>query len=268
MKSFLILGHKGYLGASLCNVLISREYEVSTIPGKVTLENIATLTTEYFNGGYIVLNCIGSGVSNNSDIQNLTANGAMIEPLLSSFSASTANKFIHFGTRYELFDTHIPQKRLPYVSSKILGSDICKKYIEKDKRIHLLYLPTIIDHNQPVGRFFADFIRSSFLNSKFIISDPFSKISFTNFNTFFKEMIQIIDSRDKNIYSISSEGVMNVIDFAHYLNNVLKNNGYRPVDIYLDKHKKCLLKDNAIKLSNKFSLQTEASINLIAKEMV
>jgi nucleoside-diphosphate-sugar epimerase len=265
MKSFLILGHKGYLGANLCNMLISRGYEVSVLPGKVTLESIPILAKKYFSKEQIILNCMGSGVSNNSDAKDLSINGTLIEPLLSSFSESTASKFVNFGTKYELPYIHAPQKRLPYVNSKILGSEICHRYIYKDKRIYLLYLPTIIDHNQPVGRFFADFIRSSFLNSKFIITDPFSKICFTNFNTFFNDMIQMINLDDKNVNSISDEGFLDVIDFAHYLNKVLENNGYRPVDIYLDRHVKCTLKENKIKLSNEFCLQTETSVNLISK---
>jgi len=208
---------------------------------------------------------MGSGVSNYSDTKDLSANGTLIEPLLLTFSESKASKFVNFGTKYELFGIHTPQKRLPYVNSKILGSEICNKYIDKDKRIYLLYLPTIIDHNQPVGRFFADFIRSSFLNSKFIVTDPFSKICFTNFNRFFNDMMQMINLDNKNINSVSDEGFLDVIDFAHYLNKVLESNGYRPVDIYLDKHVKCTLKDNEVKLSNEFYLQIETSINLIIK---
>ena len=58
MNSFLILGHKGYLGASFCNMLISRGYEVSVLTDKVTLERIPTLAKKYF-------------VSDNSKISNL-----------------------------------------------------------------------------------------------------------------------------------------------------------------------------------------------------
>ena len=265
MNSFLILGHKGYLGASFCNMLISRGNEVSVLTDKVTPERIPTLAKKYFSEGLIILNCMGNGVSNNSDTKDLSINGTLIEPLLLSFSESTASRFVNFGTKYELFDIHTPQKRLPYVNSKILGSEICKKYIDKDKRIYLLYLPTIIDHNQPVGRFFADFIRSSFLNSKFIITDPFSKICFTSFNAFFNDVMQMINLENKNVNSVSDEGFSNVIDFAHYLNKVLESNDYKPVDIYLDKHVKCTLKDNGIKFSNEFCLQIETSINLICK---
>ena len=265
MNSFLILGHKGYLGASFCNMLISRGYEVSVLTDKVTLERIPTLAKKYFSEGSIILNCMGNGVSNNSDTKDLSINGTLIEPLLLSFSESTASKFINFGTKYELFDIHTPQKRLPYVNSKILGSEFCKKYIDIDKRIYLLYLPTIIDHNQPEGRFFADFIRSSFLNSKFIITDPFSKICFTSFNAFFNDVMQMINLENKNVNSVSDEGFLDVIDFAHYLNKVLESNDYKPVDIYLDKHVKCTLKDNGIKFSNEFCLQIETSIDLIYK---
>lgn len=75
----------------------------------------------------------------------------------------------------------------------------------------------------------------------------------------------MINLDDKNVNSISDEGFLDVSDFAHYLNKVLENNGYRPVDIYLDQHVKCTLKENKIKLSNEFCLQTKKSVNLISK---
>ena len=144
MKSFLILGHKGYLGANLCNMLMSRGYEVSVLPGKVTLESIPILAKKYFSKEQIIINCMGSGVSNNSDAKDLSINGTLIEPLLSSFSESTASKFVNFGTKYELPDMHTPQKRLPYVNSKILGSEICNRYIDKDKRISLRLVTKLV----------------------------------------------------------------------------------------------------------------------------
>lgn len=172
---YLVLGHKGFLGQSICDSLINNQSLVTTVPVRINKKNVEEIALKYFSKDTIVVNCIASGVTPFSSDENIArfTNAQLLESLLKCFIKSAALKFINFGTLYEI-DNEIEAipERYAYVDSKTLGSHITKNFGAMDSRIKLVYLPTILGQNQPEGRFFVDFVKSAFLKSSFSNTPP------------------------------------------------------------------------------------------------
>jgi len=233
-QKYLVLGHNGFLGQNISNSLVNKGNLVLTPPTRITLENLEDMAKQYFVNDTIIVNCIASGVTPNSgdEFSDHYANTKLLRGLLEFFTESNSNKFIHFGTVYEIDKVvNTPTDRVSYVNSKVLGSQICKNYAETDKRIKLLYLPTILNHNQPEGRFFIDFITSAFGNIPFKIAYPDSKIKIAVYESFFRYFCKVIDSKDDSVYILSADATMTVVEFSKLLNTLLAKNGYRSVKL-------------------------------------
>ena len=236
-QKYLVLGHNGFLGQNISRSLINNGNLVLTPPTRITLENLEGIAKQYFINDTIIVNCIASGVTPNSggEFSDHYANTKLLRGLLEFFTESNSNKFIHFGTVYEIDQVvNTLTDRASYVNSKVLGSQICKNYAETDKRIKLLYLPTILNHNQPEGRFFVDFIKSAFGNIPFKIAYPDSKIKITVYESFFRYFCKVIDSMDDSVDILSADATMTVVEFSKLLNALLAKNGYRSVKVVLN----------------------------------
>ena len=73
-----------------------------------------------------------------------------------------------------------------------------------------------MNHNQPEGRFFIDFIESSFNNLPF------------------KYICRVIHSLEESVYILSPDATMTVVEFSKLLNKLLTKNGYRPVEVLVN----------------------------------
>jgi hypothetical protein len=153
------------------------------------------------------------------------------EILLKLFVKSDGHYFIHFGSHYETNKDHVILDRLNYIESKALGSQVCKFYSQTDKRVKLLYLPTILNYNQPTGRFFIDFINSSINNSFFQISHPNSIIKVSSYDSFFQHLNKLLIFQGNASSFLPPEAVMSVLDFSNFLNTLLIKNALHPVRI-------------------------------------
>lgn len=236
-QKYLVLGHNGFLGRNISSSLVKNGNRVFSPPTRITLENLERVAEQYFTNDTIIVNCIASGVTPNSGgkFSDNYANAKLSEGLLEFFTKSNSHRFIQFGTVYEIDkDVNTLKDRVSYVNSKVLGSQICKNYAEADKRIKLIYLPTVLNHNQPEGRFFIDFIESSFDNLPFTIKYPDSKIKVVVYESFFKCICKVIDSLEESIYILSPDATMTVVEFSKLLNKLLTKNGYRPVKVLVN----------------------------------
>ena len=234
---FLVVGEMGYLGK-----LTSERLSVSMdlcplLKGKITpTTNLSVLNGDLIEGSCI-LNFAATGVGKieNSTEELYFSNSALLEKLLSAFNAGKGSGFIHFASNYEIFSPgELIESRLPYVNSKKMGSAICSKWIEIDKRIKLLYLPTIFSPQQPQGRFFRDFIDSSLSQKPIKLSTPFSTIHTSTFDYFFESLCDFIDS-SKNISHVEAQITCTVLDFALLLNEVIEELGFEKVVIEYSK---------------------------------
>ncbi len=236
-EKFLILGHKGFLGQSISNSLLNRGNSVTTVSKRINLQNLEEITSDYFTNDTVVINCIASGVtpySSNENTDNLI-NVKLLEGLLEFFVKSTSSRFIQFGTLYEIDeDVKTITDRLSYVNSKALGSQITKSYGENDARIKLIYLPTILGHNQPEGRFFIDFIQSAGKSAPFKLLHPNSTIKLAAYNSFFRYLFKVINSEENNVFYLPVEAKMSVVEFSELLNTILIKNNYGSVNIVTD----------------------------------
>ena len=225
---FLVLGEMGYLGRLTSERLSVDMDLLPTIKGKITPDtNLSILKSELFENS-CVLNFAASGVGNieNSSEELIFSNSALLEKLLSAFHAGKGRNLIHFASNYEKFSLdEVVEGRLPYVNSKKMGSAICSKWIEVDKRIKLLYLPTIFSPQQPRGRFFRDFIDSSLSRKPIKLSTPYSTIHTSTFDYFFESLCAFIES-SKNISEVKPEITCTVLDFAILLNEIIAELGF------------------------------------------
>lgn len=234
---FLILGHKGFLGQNISNSLLNLGNSVTTVSNRINLKNLEEITSNYFTSDTVVINCIASGVtpySSNDDTDNLI-NVKLLEGLLEFFIKSRSSRFIQFGTLYEIDeDVKTIIDRLSYVNSKALGSQITKSYGENDARIKLIYLPTILGHNQPEGRFFIDFIKSAGKSAPFKLLHPNSTIKLAAYNSFFRYLFKVINSEENSVFYLPVEAKMSVVEFSGLLNTILIKNNYGSVNIVTD----------------------------------
>lgn len=236
-EKFLILGHKGFLGQNISNSLLNLGNSVTTVSNRINLKNLEEITSNYFTSDTVVINCIASGVtpySSNDDTDDLI-NVKLLEGLLEFFIKSRSSRFIQFGTLYEIDeDVKTIIDRLSYVNSKALGSQITKSYGENDARIKLIYLPTILGHNQPEGRFFIDFIKSAGKSAPFKLLHPNSTIKLAAYNSFFRYLFKVINSEENSVFYLPVEAKMSVVEFSGLLNTILIKNNYGSVNIVTD----------------------------------
>ena len=264
-QKYLVLGHNGFLGQNISSSLINNGNLVLTPPTRITLENLESIAKQYFTNDTIVVNCIASGVTPNSggEFSDNYANTKLLEGLLEFFTKSKSDKFIHFGTVYEMDKVvNTLTDRVSYVNSKVLGSQICKNYAETDKRIKLIYLPTILNHNQPEGRFFIDFIKSAFGNVTFKIVHPDSKIKVAVYESFFSYLCKVIVSIEDSIYILSADATMTVVEFSKLLNKLLTKNDYHSVKVVMNESHQ--INDGEIKFDDSFVKKIEEMIVTIA----
>jgi nucleoside-diphosphate-sugar epimerase len=264
-RKYLVLGHDGFLGRNISSSLINNGNLVFTPSTRITLENLESIAKQYFTNDTIIVNCIASGVTPNSGgkFSDDYANAKLLEGLLEFFTKSNSHRFIQFGTVYEIDkDVNTLAERVSYVNSKVLGSQICKNYAETDKRIKLIYLPTVLNHNQPEGRFFIDFIESSFGNLPFTIKYPDSKIKVVDYESFFRYICKVIDSIEESVYILSADATMTVVEFSTLLNKLLTKNGYRPVKVLMNESHQ--INNNEINFDDVFVKKIEEMIVTIA----
>jgi nucleoside-diphosphate-sugar epimerase len=233
---YVVLGHKGFLGQSICNSLLKTQSLVTTIPNRINAENLQEIAAKYFMEDTVVINCIASGVTpySSSETEDFFVNSELLEGLLNFFTQSKSICFLQFGTIYETDDeVNVLSDRFSYVNSKALGSQITKKFGDKDTRVKLMYLPTILGPNQTKGRFFVDFARCAASNMPFRIHYPNSVIKIAIVDSLFRYICDVLDSTNKTVYQLPSEATMSVIEFAKLLNMVLIKNGYPPVQVLI-----------------------------------
>lgn len=224
------------MGQSICNSLMKTQSVVTTIPNRITAENLEEITARYFIRDTVVINCIASGVTpySSSETEDFFLNSELLERLLDFFTQSESNCFLQFGTIYEIDDeVKTISDRSSYVNSKALGSQITKKFGVKDTRVKLIYLPTILGPNQPKGRFFVDFARCAASNLQFRIQHPNSVIKVATDDSLFRYICEVLDSPNKTVYQLPSEATLSVIEFAKLLNMLLIKNGYPPVQVLI-----------------------------------
>ena len=264
-QKYLVLGHSGFLGQNISSSLINNGNLVLTPPVRMTLENLEGIAKQYFIDDTIIVNCIASGVTPNSGgkFSDSYANAKLLQGLLEFFTKSNSDKFIQFGTIYEIDkDVKTLTDRVSYVNSKVLGSQICKNYAETDKRIKLIYLPTVLNYNQPEGRFFIDFIKSAFSNLPFTIKHPDSKIKVAVYESFFSYLCKVIDSIEDSIYSLPADATMTVVEFSKLLNKLLTKNSYHPVKVVMNESHQ--INNSEIKFDDVFVKKIEEMIVTIA----
>ena len=269
---FLILGAKGFIGTNLLNYLNSQQINTEGYYDRINESNVKTLSTQHFSNNTIVVNCMAKAVTPNTLVADidLKINGVILEPLLQNFITSQCSKFIHLATKYETvsFSDVIPD-RLQYVNSKQIGSAIVHKYIEIDPRIYILYLPTILNHNQPKGRFFIDFLTKGFKGTSFEISQPSSKIRVSTFSAFIASIIKILNNELGNICEVIDEGEMQVLELAMLINAILIQNHYAPVEIKIrGKAISQNLEINLSQYSTQFISDIEEYIGIIARKLL
>ncbi len=235
---FLVIGEMGYLGKLTAERLSIDMDLLPSFKGKITpTTNLSILNSELFEGS-CVLNFAASGVGKieNSSDELFFSNFALLEKLLSAFNAGKGRNLLHFASNYEMFSSdEVIEARLPYVNSKKMGSAVCSKWIEIDKRIKLLYLPTIFSPQQPRGRFFRDFIDSSLSQKPIKLSTPYSTIHTSTFDYFFESLCEFIES-SKNISHVKPQIACTVLDFALLLNEVIAELGFEKVTIEYSKN--------------------------------
>ena len=264
-QKYLVLGHNGFLGRNISSSLVKNGNRVFSPPTRLTLENLERVAEQYFTNDTIIVNCIASGVTPNSGgkFSDNYANAKLSEGLLEFFTKSNSCRFIQFGTVYEIDkDINTLTDRVSYVNSKVLGSQVCKNYAESDKRIKLIYLPTVLNHNQPEGRFFIDFIESSFDNLPFTIKYPDSKVKVVVYESFFKYICKVIHSLEESVYILSPDATMTVVEFSKLLNKLLTKNGYRPVKVLVNGTHQ--IDNNEIKFDEVFVRNIEEMIVTVA----
>lgn len=266
-EKFLILGHKGFLGQNIYNSLINSGNAVTTIPSRIYLKNLEDIASKYFTNNTVVINCIASGVtpySSNENNDNLT-NAELLEGLLEFFVESSSSRFIQFGTIYEIDDdVKSVTDRLAYVNSKVFGSKITKNYGEKDARIKLLYLPTILGHNQPDGRFFIDFIRSASKNLPFRIHHPNSTIKVALYDSLFRHLCKVVNSVDESVFHLPVDATMRVVQFSKLLNTLLVKNSFSSANVVT--YEPLQIKQNELEFDEDFVKKIEQLIISIAEK--
>jgi len=266
-KKFLVLGHTGFLGLNICNSLINNGDLVATVQSRINLQNLKEISTEYFANDTVVINCIASGVTpyTSSKDTDVLTNAKLCESLLKLFVKSRSSKFIHFGSIYEI-DSEIKPvtDRLAYVNSKVSGSDITKYYAEMDARVKLVYLPTILGHNQPAGRFLIDFIRAANQNSSFFISYPNHRIKVAFYDSFFRFLCKVISSTDETVFHLPEDATMSVLQFSSLLNILLVKNGYNAVQVVT--HKPDQTKQSELEMNEEFVAKIEQIIIYVAEK--
>lgn len=266
-EKFLILGHKGFLGQNIYNSLIEIGHAVTTIPSRIYLKNLEDIASKYFTNNTVVINCIASGVtpySSNEKKDNLT-NVELLEGLLKFFVESRSSRFIQFGTIYEVDeDVKSVTDRLAYVNSKVFGSKLTKNYGEKDTRIKLLYLPTILGHNQPDGRFFIDFIKSANKNLPFIIHNPNATIKVALYDSLFRHLCKVINSVDESVFHLPADATMRVVQFSTLLNSLLVKNSFSSVNVVT--YEPLLIEQDELEFDDDFVKNIEQLIISIAEK--
>ena len=233
---YVVLGHKGFLGQSICNSLLKTQSLVTTIPNRINAENLQEIAAKYFMEDTVVINCIASGVTpySSSETEDFFVNSELLEGLLNFFTQSKSICFLQFGTIYEIDDeVNVLSDRFSYVNSKALGSQITKKFGDKDTRVKLMYLPTILGPNQTKGRFFVDFAICAASNVQFKIQHPNSVIKVATDDSLFRYICEVLKSPDKTVYQLPSEATMSVLEFTKLLNMLLLKNGYHPVQVLI-----------------------------------
>ena len=229
---FVILGHKGFVGQSLLNFLTSTGEDVRIIEDRITVSNIPDLLTLELIRGSTVLNCIASGVTpGTGNVQaDIETNVMLLKKILDRVADVNARMFIHFGSNYELSNYVTPlSTRSSYVQSKLLGSSICSQQIGENRKVRLVYLPTVIGSIQPVGRFFADFISSSRNGGLFSILHPDLPIEISTIASVLKQLDLNSKFDETGILEILPDLRITVYGFANLLNEALLRVGANQV---------------------------------------
>jgi dTDP-4-dehydrorhamnose reductase len=266
-EKFLVLGHKGFLGQSIYSSLVNCGSKVTTISSYIDLKNLKDIASEYFTHDTIVINCLASGVTpyTSDKSKDILINAELLGELLAFFIDSRSSKFIQFGSIYEIdADVKTVNDRLAYVNSKALGSHITKSYGEKDARVKLMYLPTILGHNQPAGRFFRDFIRAANKNSSFLIHNPNSTIKVSLYDSFFKYLCTVIRSADESVFHLPVDARMSVVEFSKLLNSLLVKNGFSSAQLVMNVPDQ--IKQNKSELNEDFVAKIEQMIISVAEK--
>jgi len=267
--NFLVLGHRGFLGQLLIKKLKSLDAQVRVLEARLSIENVEGQMKNNVDEGTTIFNCIASGVTPNTggNLENDYANHKLIESLLGAFTKVEAKSFIHFASNYEdLNELQTDFGRNSYVSSKTQGSDICRKYSVHDNRVHLVYLPTILDSSQPRGRFFADFLDAYISSQQFKINFPKRQIQIMSSESFSSSIDQLLgESITSNVHSFTPDASLTVSSFAQELNLILRHLGQSPVDLQFPKdfsHVQDVLQDTQLskELHGQLALYVEQRI--------
>lgn len=231
---FVILGHKGFIGQSVLNFLTSNGEDVRVIEERITVSNVQDLITSELIHGSTVLNCIASGVTpGTGNFQvDIETNVTLLKKILDCVVERKARLFIHFGSNYEL-DNHVTplSTRSSYVQSKLLGSSMCSQQIGENRRVRLVYLPTVISSIQPAGRFFADFISSSRSGGLFPILHPDLPIEIATMASVLEKLDLRSNFDDAGILEILPDLRITVYGFAKLLNEALFRVGANQVGL-------------------------------------
>jgi nucleoside-diphosphate-sugar epimerase len=231
--NYLVLGHKGFLGNLIAHKITDAGVEVRVINQRITDANAKEIFLEKIDKDTIVFNCIGSGVTPGmgNDLDDLSTNQTLLQNLLEVFVTSKGKLFIHFGSNYETKKPELTvSSRSTYIASKQGGSRVCRSFIIKDRRIHLIYLPTVIAATQPKGRFLADFVNAHQTGSDFIISYPAMTIEMVSFASLWEFLecmnLQVASSQ---LHFSPIDAFLSVNEFAETLNEILEEINLEPV---------------------------------------
>ena len=241
LNNFLILGHRGFLGNQLVSHFQSRGLEFRTLDSRLTLSNNEEVLGDLIDKNTIVINCIAKGVTQISDsyIDVLETNANLLKSILNCFIRTNGQKFFHFASNYELEGRFfIPDSRRSYVDSKKIGSEICNEFIRNDKRINLIYLPTLIAATQPRGRFVADFINAQRNSKELEINFPNSDLEILTLNHFLRYFEDRYTFRGEQIGFAPVDIRIKVFQLANLMNQILGDLGATGVSIkYPDTYK-------------------------------
>lgn len=234
-SNFLILGHNGYLGRLILSRLKSLGLSVRVLNQRLTCENVKGLMKENVDDRTRIFNCVASGVTpNTSDsFHDFYTNHQLLESQLNALTNLEISSFTHFASNYEVTDqSQRVVSRNSYVQSKTNGSIACMNFLEHDRRIKLMYLPTVIDSSQPKGRLFADFIHASFANQAFLIQAPELELQSMTFESLWN-IIEVSSDADDDLQVIHAPADvrMTVFAFVQELNLILLELNRPPVTV-------------------------------------
>ena len=232
--SWLILGHRGFIGRSLIQYCRSAEIEWTTLDSRLNLNNADQVIGSKIQENTLALNCIASGVTPESGdlLSDMEINYQLLRILTDSAHRHGAAGFIQFGSNYELTRHILPlSSRSSYVQSKLKGSTYCRDGIKDQRKIQLVYLPTVIGAEQPTGRFFRDFISSALAGKPFQINHPFAEVEIVTIDSMLKQLGVIDHSFKPGVHEIIEDFRGTVWGLATILNEILVDCGVNEVEL-------------------------------------